>query len=242
MTLILNQRWTQQPQYPVGVNTHLQTAFVSTPGIDTPVSVNSAITLSSGIKGRHYLFTGATNNTTYVDFGEKATDIFTNSPGWGVFLFNPGPSGSWVNAYVASKSSANNTQGWNLFFTAAGAIQMNLISSGNMNWASSAGALQSDLWHTIVISYSGDVTSASCLTIWVNGLKITPASSNGGSGHTTDLTFPLRLGFGQVGSGGMSFPLNGKIAMASFGRKALVDAEALLLTSNPWQLFSPQVT
>jgi len=240
--LLRNTRTSQPPQLveidranPLGKDI----AFACLPTGSAPALAGS-VALGNGPRGKHWLFPNATSTTATVNFGAAAAvDVLSQSPGWAMFVFNPGDSAQWSGSanFIANKSDANVTTGWTLYHSYFGVVTLKFVNaSANKSVVTTSGAITSQKWCVLIYDHGGSTTAADGSRIFVDGVDRTSSSGTGSGAHPTDAALPLQLGLGPYGAVNSSV---GQFALAAFGRKRLSAQEIAALTANPWQIFAP---
>ncbi|WP_036170361.1 LamG-like jellyroll fold domain-containing protein [Massilia sp. 9096] len=213
-------------------------AAVATRPINAP-SPSGASLQFNGTGGFHY------GNTV-------ARDLF----------YNRGPSSLLVEFYLPlvartgsmsliGKNDGGNATGWNLYIQPNNTVTFSITGSTNYyvlaTLTAPAAKLVPGQRNTILIVFTGDLTSSTLATAYINGVF---AGTNGGgapTGTAGDANCPLLIGGADSNWGNAGFTGNISLIAAFRGQLAPVGkggatpegaVQALALHNNPWRVFS----
>jgi len=249
MTLILNQRRTRQPQYPVGIDwgnpltRGLAVAWTASNPIielvtNTKASTNNALSQPArrGIASKCSL--GQTN----VEFASKDRITTSNGVGTGSFtlLAFCDPVNSGVVEHVFCQK---NDAGGSPFAQAT--LVANSSAGGGATTGSfeffcynaSIGSLQVSAFTPLDGKYHMFVgrRNGSEMTLWVDGLLVA-TTSVGGTMAITQSGVPRYLAIGSRGNG-TTESYTQSVVTAQAWNRALSAAEIASISENPWQIF-----
>lgn len=236
MTLLLNQRWTRQPQYPVGIDwgnpvtRGLVLAWNAASGVDSitnlPTTGSSPLKPTSGGIGKTVTGSGA----DYIQFGKSAAEDLSGGP-FSVFVMLNQVGNSAVGAWsglIGARYTTTKTNNWSFFIDNAGRLRVD--SGGGAMTLGSVPTTDGLVAYAAVLD--GSNGSGYCNGVLTGGGSLAlPAAGN---------TEPVRLGLIRLDAPTES--MMGQYLCAAVFKRVLSIAEIQSLSQNPWQLFKPRVT
>jgi hypothetical protein len=248
--LLTPQRWTSQPQYPVGVDwsnpvTQGLEFLTDSELVDLFTKVRPAVSGATppakaiSNMGRGYSFSGSGLATGYLDYGALVASNLMTAAGTMAFLINI--ANVSVAQCIAGKSDNNNDGGWIIECNANGSLRSKIISVNiNAIIDSAAGSLVSNKWHFIALTFDGVFPVSSGLNLWIDGKNTTSVGDVGVGVTSSNAADPFYIGT-QTYQDSRTRDLNGIVSFGAGWRRCLSASEIVSLSANPWQLFSPRL-
>lgn len=238
--MLVPQRWTKQPQYPVGVDWGnpitrglvfaWEASFSGDVVSGSTHNKGSTVTKSIGLNGVQL---GISSPSDASDFGSSPT--FSNGAS---------ETTAMLDIYFASGSPSEKPFGqwdgnnhWLIQLSAGNLIWVAAQESGGgrRRWDIS-GMITSPGWYRIVLAWRGGASAAA----FINGVNISSSLSVVNSEATVIDSTSQILSVGQTGV--LTDIIGGFISGARFWRRGISDAEIRSISANPNQLFSPRLT
>ena len=240
MSLIRSFSWTRQPQVNAGLNPQYATAFACNPAVGVGQQVLNGVNVpvkTPDAKGLVWSLNGTGGVSSSINLGTtNAINIFTDNPGWAMFVLTPTIDAS--SHALAGKSDVNNNTGWIAWFDTNGALQLNVpCNTTNARANTGNGVLVNGTPAVVILNFNGDVTSSTGFRFWVNGVDQTTSNTAGSGIHPTDATHTLW--FGRNAWSGSANDGIGLYNIQAYGRRQLTKTEIIALSNNPWDVFAP---